>query len=394
MDFPKNTAIEACEQFIEKINEDSGQVLQLPVDTASLAFGGLASAIQAANTWMRRSEKRDILLRTSTKRDVLADINERPHKFAAAMCATYIALDADPENNLRPKINLLAKEAIEQQGKSPFGLQRGGLCWFSFVDHSSKAFDRNFYIEKLGSNPQPRLPEQITAVIKSMIDKSMAVTGGANPLSGKALEYIGRIFFELFLNTHEHGTRGIFRSEWLRPGMRIIYAQSVNLIEKASDKITMQQPALHQYSESSKAQGMQSKKRFVEVGIVDSGLGYCGRWLADQQKENSFSALKIEDEYQIFKQCFQFRQTSTQNESKGNGLPVVMDRLTKLGGFIRIRSGRLAVYRNFIDSPYINNDSCSFFDWQSGKSCESQITEMPSCAGVSITLLIPLEAKS
>ncbi len=368
--------------------------MELPVQTSALAFGGLASSIQAINTWMRNTKERVIFLRESNKQDVLSDVTERPHKFVAAMCATSIAISGRPENDLRRTINLQAKNAIEGQGKSPFGQQRGGLCWFGFIDHSSKAFDRNFYIERQGGSIEPRQPEQIRAVIKEMVDRSMAVAGGAKPLSGETLEYIGRIFFELFLNTHEHGTRGAVRADWLRPGVRVLYAQGVNLSQKGSDNITERQPVLHQYVESTDPQGMHEKKRFVEIGIVDSGLGYCGRWQADHPTSKSSSELSLENEYQLFRKCFQFRQTSTRRDSKGNGLPVVMDRLTKLGGFIRIRSGRLALYRNFIDAPYEATDQCRFYDWCSQESGEVNLTRMAPCAGVAITLLIPLEAKT
>lgn len=394
MNFPKTITIEACEQFIAQLRNDPDQLLQLPVDTSAPAFGGLASAIQAANTWVRNTELRKVLLRQSTSRDVLADINERPHKFSAAMCATSIATVDKPDSDLRRDVNLKAKLAIEQQGKSPYVQQRGGLCWFAFVDHSSKAFDRNFYMEKPSSNAEPRQSDQIKAIIKAMVDKSMGVAGGANPLSGDALEWVGRIFFELFLNTHEHGSRGAARTDWLRPGVRILYTQGVNLSQEGSANVTAKQPALHQYLKSAEIHGMQGNKRFVELGIVDSGLGFCGRWLADHREQILSSDLTVDEEYQIFKKCFRFRQTSTHLDNKGHGLPVVMDRLTKLGGFIRIRSGRLALYRNFMDSPYHSNDECGFYDWLSGNPAEGGITEMALCAGVSITLLIPLEAKS
>ena len=392
MDFPKTISIEACEQFISNLGDRSEDALQLPVDTSALAFGGLASAIQAANTWMRGRENRAVLLRSSTARDVIADINERPHKFSIAMCSTSIAEGGDPASDLRRLINPRAKEAIERQEKSPFGQQRGGLCWFAFVDHSSKGFDRNFYIQSPGGNFEPRNPEQIGSVIKAMIDKSMSVVAGTKPLSGDTLDYIGRIFFELFLNTHEHGTRGQPRNNWLRPGMRVIYTNAVSLSPDGSNNITENQPFLHQYVESATA-GSKNKKRFVEIGIIDSGLGYCGRWLADQSSSRNHFDLSIYEQYQVFKKCFQFRQTSTQQVSKGNGLPVVMDRLTRLGGFIRIRSDRLSLYRNFISSPYILNDECDFYDWSSGLVASESLTEMSACCGVSITLLIPLEEK-
>lgn len=394
LDFPKTITIDACEKFMKKLQNKGKESLQLPVETTSLAFGGTASAIQAINTWVRNNEQRELLLRQSDKIDVLDEINNRLHKFTAAMCARTIALTESPSISLRDDINLNAKKIIEKQGTNLYGQQRGGLCWFAFVDHSSKAYDRNFYIEKAGNNAEPRQQEQFQVVIKAMVDKSMEAPGGAKPLSGDKLESLGRIFYELFLNTHEHGRRGVVRSELLRPSIRILYVQGLNLDKVGSSKITKNQPALQSYVDSVEFNGMKNKKRFVELGIVDSGLGYCGRWLADHPQYEPNYNPTLDEEYQIFKKCFQFRQTSTQRDYKGNGLPAVMEKLTMLGGYIRIRSGRLALYRNFIEFPYQADDSCIFYDWEKGLSAEIDLTEMPQSSGVSITLLIPLEAKS
>ncbi len=394
MDFPKTITIEACEQFMVKLQSGGEQILELPVDTFAPAFGGLASAVQAANTWVRAGEQRQVLIRPSAKRDVLADILERPHKFAAAMCAKSITMADNPDVDVRANINLQARDAIEGQARSPYGQQRGRLSWFAFVDHSSKAFDRNFYIEKPGEIAEPRQAEQLKAVIKAMVEKSMSVAAGARPLSGDRLDSLGRIFYELFLNTHQHGSRGLARSEWLRPGVRILYTHGLNLDDASSANIADRQPALQQYLKSTESQEARERRRFVELGIVDSGLGYCGRWLADHAQTELNPEPSLAEEYQIFRKCFQFRQTSTQRDSKGNGLPAVMEKLTRLSGFLRVRSGRLALYRNFVDSPYTSDDECGFYDWASGEPAIDTVTEMAGCAGVSITLLIPLEAKS
>ncbi len=392
--FPKTITIEACEKFISDIySGEKGRTLLLPIESKSYAFGGLATAIQAVNTWVRPNEKRMIQLRSSNSENEKRELINRPHKFVAAMSAKRIFSENEPNNDLRKNINLIAKKAIEDQAKSKFGQQRGGLCWFGFVDHSSKGFDPNFYNQNNDCKHTLRQPDQFQSIIKSMVDSAVFATSPSQSFGVENLNNFSQIFFELFSNTHEHGTRSENRSDWLTPGVRIIYVQSINLTGQGTQGIIKNQPMLSEYIEAVPKNENINKKRFVEVSLIDSGLGYCNRWLSDNQSENRIQNISILKEYEIFKECFKFRQSSTPRDNKGHGLPVVMDKLTKLRGFMRVRSGRLSLYRDFIKHPYSQNDDCIFFDWNSRKSAEEAQTIMGSVTGVGITLLIPLEAK-
>lgn len=397
INFPGKITIEACEETIAHLvnGENAGDLL-LPVRTAGYAnsFGGLATAIQAVNTWARLSETRRLQLSQSAVGDEIEDLIKRPHKFAAAMFAKSISRTDETEDELKLQINAAAKHAIENQARSQLGQQRGGLCWFAFVDHSSKGFDPNFYIAKTGSTPEPRQPEQFKALIQKMISKAMAAPGGGRYIAAYDLDALGRIFYELFLNTHEHGSRERKRSVWLKPGVRVIYVQGINLKKSSVLGAVENQPIISDYlSAVEKRFPSERQHRFIEIGIVDSGLGFCDRWMADQNPSEDFSQLSIKKEYEIFKKCFNFRQTSTLKDNKGNGLPVVMHRLTKLGGFMRIRSGQLCLFRNFISSPYSSTEPCTFSDWKTGRSAETEVTPLSKACGVAISLLIPLEAK-
>lgn len=388
--FPKSISIETCEELLDNITKhNTDDALLLPVETAKYAFGGLATAIQAAITWGRKSSSKKLLLRESNKSvDQMDEIINRPHKFTAAMFSKSISFQNSSDNELRTQVNLRAKDAIDKQARSRYGQYHGSLCWFAFVDHSSKGFDRNFYIDGFELKPEPRNPAQIKAVIHAMIEKSLLVTGGGKLPDNEDMEHLGRIFYELFLNTHEHGTRGHSRSEWLKPAIRLIYTNGINLTNEGVQGTLQGEPVLSNYL----AAQDNDKKRFIEISIIDSGLGYAERWRADCP-DSDINDLTLNNEYEIFKKCFSFRQTSTLKDNKGHGLPVVMDRLTRLKGFIRIRSGRLALYRDFISNPYESQDNCEFSDWNTRKNAKDELTEMSRVSGVSITLLIPLEPK-
>ena len=409
--FPKSININACEKTLAMLHKTKAdEELKLPVDTSQYAFGGLAAAIQVINTWGRKSKNRILIIRKInpigeeyTKEDCtkiakeatysawegqISELIKRPHKLTAIMFARKIAFDHLPEIDIRNTINLEAKIAVEEQAKSLHGQQHGGLCWFAFVDHSTKGFDKNFYRET-----EPRQPAHIREIIRAMVDRSSA-TQSTKKIDGEILDYLGRIFYELFLNTHEHGSRGQKRSEWIKPGIRLIYTNAINLTDTGKENALKDEPVLKNYLAST---AINSKNhRFIEISIIDSGLGYCKRWQADHPAFDFDEKLPLNKEYEILKTCFLFRRSSTSIDTKGHGLPVVLDRLTKLKGFIRIRSGRLALFRNFIVSPFTDSESesCEFTDWVTQKNAHNYLTEMPEVIGTAITFLIPLETIS
>jgi hypothetical protein len=400
--FPKSLTIELCEEFIRRLAEEGqeDQVLVLPVETAKSGFAGYASAIQAMNTWKSNSKSRQVVLKSSVapEEDQISELIKKPHKFCAAMYAkTLVRSDknevealTDLDASFRILVNEAARVAIEGQSTSTHGQQYGRLCWFAFVDHSTKGFDRNFYRRGEGSIPEPRQSAQITAIIKAMVEKSMRVAGGAQLLADDDAEHLGRVFYELFLNTHEHGSRAEVRRDWVKPAVRVIYANGINLAKDDAESSLSGSPILRGYISS---RGSGDRARFVEISMIDAGLGYYKRWLADHPEERALEENGIEREYDIFKTCFSFRKTSTGQSHKGMGLPVVMDRLTKLGGFMRVRSGRLSLYRDFVAHPYEQGGECDFFDWNSQSCGVDSLTDMPNVAGVAVTLLIPVEAR-
>ena len=363
----------------------------MPVATKNFTFAGMATAVQLVATWGRRSITRGIALKESnaTEEEQLKDVVDHPHKLAAAMlCKSAWSRIGGEDVSVRSKINSLASKRIDQQGSKSYGSQRGRLCWFCFVDHSSKGFDRNFYRVTVSGKKEPRKREQIESVIEAMVNKSSEVAGGAVKLREEDTAYLGRIFHELFLNTHEHGSRDRNRDMWIHPGVRVIYTNGINLNKEAIKNIMEDDQVVANYIKNVDKSG-----RYVEISIVDSGLGLVNRWRADHGEDIN-SLLDLRAEYEIVGRCFSFREGSLGKDEKGNGLPAVMDRLTKLRGFMRLRSGRLALYRDFAKSPYKGKGDTDFFDWKTEGPASRKLSEYPSMEGVALTLLIPLAAKA
>lgn len=391
---PASLDLDKLDNFIKVLEEsDSVKALQIPVGNSKFAFGGIASAIQSVNTWANNNNERKVVIKPSvkSKHDALEDIIEQPHKFTALMMAREIELPSEVEPNIRNEVNRLAKKAIENQPQLIYGQNRGRLCWYSFVDHSTKGFDRNFYNTPPEHHPYPKNINQITSIIKSMVEQSSKVAGGGVLPSEDSIASLGRMFYELFINSHEHGSRDVDRNIWIRPANRIIYTYGINLSDGAINNVAEQDENFRNYIDILSTT-QNSTRRFVEISIVDSGLGYCGRWLADHPDEGRIEDMSIGQQYQIIKKCFQFRSSSTKNEIKGNGLPAVMVNLTNLNGFMKVRTNKLSLFRDFANQPFTSNekDSFDFCDWETKECCSNRVTEQLDVRGVAITVLIPL----
>ncbi len=392
--FPQELKIKNIENILIEILQKEDDLI-IPISTKGAFWGGLAAAIQCINTWAKVYPKKTLRFTKSRKQfaEQLRVIIEQPYKFSGAlMSKNLVFISGIEEDDIKRDLYAVAKTMIEKQSDNQYGLQRGGLCWFSFVDHSTKGFDRNFYTREFGGKPILRQDQQIENIIHAMIQKSFRTTGGSAPLLDEDYEIIGRIFSELFKNTHEHGSRRINRDEWLRPAVRTIYAKAINLDEIGAENMVAGDEAIVNYMSSLGKYNLE-RCRFLELGIVDSGLGYCDRWLADHQSNNNSLSINIDETYNIFKKCFSFRSTSSKEDYKGMGLPVVMKRLSQLNGFMKVRSGRLSLYRDFKNQPYNLGDDCGFYDWNTQSEASSNLTEMSNVVGVAITLLIPLGDK-
>lgn len=375
----------------ESTTRESPASLELPINTDRIAFGGYAAATQAVNTWYHSNKGASLKFKSLSS---IEDLIKDPHKFTALMMAQGFEVAGLDQTEIKRAVYPLAKKAIETQSTYRHGQRRGRLCWYSFVDHSTKGFDRNFYITSTHEKVKIRNEEQIASVIKSMVTQSSTVAGGGELLFEQDVSDLGRMIDELFINTHEHGSRDQDRRVWIKPATRLIYTYGINLTDKAMENVFARETWLEPFVSGLRREQVFTR-HFIEISLVDSGLGYCGRWLADHPDIENNDSLNPDFQYDILKKCFEFSRSSTSLSNKGHGLTAVMQHLTKLRGFLKIRSNRLSVYRDFVNSPFSASNPCyEFSDWTTKESCTKKVTQHAEARGVAITVLIPLKDKN
>lgn len=128
----------------------------------------------------------------------------------------------------------------------------------------------------------------------------------------------------------------------------------------------------------------------LELSVFDTGPGFAATYLKDR-----FAGASVQEQFEAVLGCFSTGRSSTGDESRGYGLWKVLRDLRELKGFIRVRTNRVHVYRDFawygnmFLQPDIVAPAERMMDWRRGIT--QKITEgYPDMQGAHVAVLIPL----
>ncbi|MOA36275.1 hypothetical protein D3C78_1577880 [compost metagenome] len=115
------------------------------------------------------------------------------------------------------------------------------------------------------------------------------------------------------------------------------------------------------------------------MSYFDSGPGLVSRFTG-----RPVTDMSIEEERKFLLNCLQHKATSKSEDAAGEGLPSVLSELRKVGGLMRIRSGRLSVFNVFTRGD-MQRDIFDFEDWTEAPLSPAQ--------GAVVSILVPLRAE-
>lgn len=188
---------------------------------------------------------------------------------------------------------------------------------------------------------------------------------------------LGLFSSELMKNTQEHAVKNHAGKPYLAhvEGMMLGWTRfSEELFSEdfsGNDKLRA-----YWDKESGKTDAGVNSLRVFEVSYFDSGPGFVSRFTGRPVTEMS-----IQDERQFLLSCLRHKATSKSEDAAGEGLPSVLSELRKIGGLMRIRSGRLSVFNSF-EQGDTQRDIFDFEDWTEAPLSQAQ--------GAAISLLVPL----
>lgn len=193
------------------------------------------------------------------------------------------------------------------------------------------------------------------------------------------IDSLGLFSSELIQNTQEHAVTNHTGKPYLAhvEGMMLGWTRfSEDLFaEDFSGNSNLQS---YWDTESSKTDAGVTSLRAFEVSYFDSGPGLVSRF-----KSLPVTDMSLEEERKYLLECLKHKATSKPEVAAGEGLPLVLSELRKIGGLIRIRSGRLAMFNAFKKGD-LERNLFDFEDWSDAS--------LAAVEGAVISIIVPLRA--
>jgi hypothetical protein len=381
--------IDQCLVELERVDQAD---LELPLRFAEDRIGFRAAIIQAIITWARHKSGSHVVpcfTKTDQRANWLKSLCASQHGLVALLMAPRVE---SPEGiGLEPKSLDEAHRAYEQISIKPRETVDGSFFLvtnlFGKVEHA--------YDHLSPKTAPPAKIEWFKQEVKGQLERCVSGSG-AKHLASDDSSNIAEIAYELFANAEEWGSKEIDDSD-IRPNVRgIILKVHKNPLRGFSQ---YDETPTTEYLDQWQAE-QSAIPKLLEVSIFDAGVGLAQHALA----KRITATTSLKQEYENVMQCLRKYSSASGRTYRGLGLHYVMSLLTQTKGFLRYRSGRLSLFRNFHKQPFfpdIGRDALDptrrsrlraknvyFFDW---RSRSLDLVHAPPVDGALFTLLFPLK---
>lgn len=361
--------IDQVESLLEGSIPDTLQIQNIPSEKT---LGVTAALIQVLFTVAHNCSKFSLLvpwtdfLRLSGQKAILS-----PAVLAAVTVADEIIDDVTAES-IRPIAYAAASNSIDALAIDPSAVSPNTLCFFS-PDGTSKPFKHLFYSSPGALRKSVELDIALTPLFRRFF-------GGASVDA----QILTRLCYELFSNTHEWARSEIDGTR-IRKSFRGVLISKVDADSISGEADDPQS----QYLLTCKRSG----RPVLELSVFDAGVGLASRISGSPLSE--FPTLDAEHTW--LNECLRLRSSSSKAAMRGVGLHWVLSALNQFKGYIRIRSGRLSLFRNFLLDPYLETATSiqskpelfnpRLLDFQSNYV---GVSELSPIRGTLLTVLVPL----
>ncbi len=374
--------------YVELYNNNESQIdICLPLQIEKLGFGQLFSFVQFIATWVRNEKSGILYLPINEQAEVDDYLDGNEFVYPAIVLSWEKKILGVNKEDIKSFLKNPSKRYFE---KMDFFELKGYSVPIYCFDHdkSNRGLSRHFY-----SNSRELVNEES---LSFNFFRAFQKVGSYNFLNFRKsikgqLESFISIIHELFANTHEHAKTNEFGFN-LYPNIRAVHLKfhkrTINNLIQQSKEF----PGLHNYFKSNFKLNEQGELYLLEISVLDSGPGIALRYSSNSQINNKI--LDVRDEVEIIKECLYRHNTSTEfvrGEIKGIGLDRVLQTLDGKG-FIRIKTGRVDVFRDMKTVRYFHHENSSQIvlnDLQSNSA--SYFTEYPRSEGTMFSIFYPLE---
>jgi hypothetical protein len=383
------------ESYYNKIFSSKGKNyldLQIPTKPKFIGFGALSAFFQFLITWRRLENCGRLIVDVNDDDDEISGTIKQYYGFVASVLAWDKGIINKNGRDLKLLFRKHNAELVAHFLASDFETaSRGDSILFPFFDHIEIKRGLLPIIYKNGVLQNEIEFENVTDRVIEITTKNNAV---AKKSFRSLFKELNAILYELFDNTNKWA-RHSFTGKILSPSARGVYAKFYKL-EPTNVNAYTTSTGLQKYFKQIQQKGRTGTSEyykyvtFLEISVFDSGSG-----LAQNFEKKDLASMTLKEEYSSLIKCLTKHTTSHTDhgdiESRGLGLHRIMELLNAKQGFMKVRSGRMSLYRDFISHPmYASKDSPPNYvlaDWDSDSTNPKG---RDKAEGTLITILIPL----
>ncbi|MBX3245870.1 MAG: hypothetical protein KF901_01670 [Myxococcales bacterium] len=370
--------IQSVERHHASLQASSGDVpMWLPTNTSE-RIGTDVSLLQLLMTWSQKQTAPRLCIRGALKKDADVALDKVCDNVVglSAVTLSKSVLSWD-KKDIGPQAHKKASQRVDEMVEERAKFQRGSSFAVLCFDGTSKPFPRNLYY----ASGDVLSRRDLKALFNKRLKLAESNSARRDRIEDVATR-LGVILFETFRNTHQwarttvdgvpirRSVRGLlmrrYRQHPASPGqgLETRHEQDAPMAEFIATHI-----------EQTGSGGV------LELSVFDGGPGLVRR----SRGMHDLATLSLADERAACLACFDKHNTSSGMVHRGIGLYASMRELDQLGGFLRLRTGRMSLYRNFHDEPFREDTPTSFSDWplQDGQP-------NASVAGTVLTFILPI----
>ena len=367
-------SIAACERYIWQLSAGPSALL-LSEGLSYAACGGSAAVAQVVCTWARLAPDHPIVIHLPP-RQTYTDFARRPFGLIAILMAGLIR--GSEEQDIRREAYEAAKRIVSAMDAYEYAAtMKGPGAFLLCADETSLAYLSPFY-----DRGKIRDEREFARLAEDILTTSVNDAREADVLRYAA--DVGVMLRELIDNTHRYARQDAEGRRY-RKSVRGLQTQT-HLVRPADvERLAGGYAPLSRYLQGI-TEGFGSRQlQLLEVSVLDSGPGLAahasGAALGD--------AVTIAAEQDLVQSRFWDTRHQYGRDGAGKGLRRTMRRLKAENGFLRLRTGRTSLFKDFAGaaaSPLEPSDLIL----QDAETGSSAATAMARVEGTLLTMLIPL----
>jgi hypothetical protein len=402
-------------------NGDPYERAFVPSSLEHLSIGGLASTLQVISSWANALPLGQRVIRLeideSMTSDEVSGLVTRDHVFLACLLADRIENSAgrDVTDTVARALSLhqarLDSKSHHTDSSRILSVSSTGLQnSISTLTHGARQVTAPAF------RPDATRVSALIRPIRSTLANATNSwwPGGKRISEDKRRELEGDVtdlMFELLDNIYSWG-----RSRWLSRGRKAVLANSLQffraesldlpvaeLIEGAGVDTPIETyvgQSLPNYLFGRGNKGITFQARMIELTFFDSGEGLAYWMAADGAPRTNYLTFKDEIRYTASALQRGSGARDTIFFLSGQGIPRALEAISKLGGFVHLRTGRMSLFRDFIVEPFSadeHQDTDALFgtevelryfrDWSTRRRAFS---EFEPSRGTTYTVLLPV----